>query len=842
VDGGLEELGRASAGGETPARVWAKLSPSQREVWTGEGFQRRVTEAGIGFLLGGVGGGVVGTASALDTRARVRQLAEKLVAVQPKQAGGPVQAVAVNPETGEPEIYVTDTDGGLLTPLAYAQLRKHNTDEDLMKLGSSPEQGQLLIAAANGDTKAQAEYNKAVRERVFLGLEGPISKRWRLRLAGVGGRDVLIEALSEDGKSTVGVPIRLDLSNSEDLRAFIQIQQARGIAHTDAAIKEANQRKQAREEAEKREERLKAVEDMIAFLKGRTVTRPTEQTGSAETLADQVERGEISADHANEAVRIAIELGHLPAGATPATVAARGQSMRVKSGPMAVYEFIQRLYEGADPTTVLEETTETYIRLALERGELDLSILSQWRSDLEGKAGKWSEPELTEWFSGQAQAYFVGKADQSWHVPIPQSVRVWLEKMRAYLGELFKAARHLMRLEAEGKLDAGFKVHLAQAVGLDPTWAAALQQDASVEGTGELNAIARGEASGIGDYAGLMLSQTRYGTKGGQDGSQATYQLRAFHDKRYQAAKAAGDTDLTAQQWQQVHSPEFKQWFGDWQKQRAEERIDAMEPVELQLDEKYKDTSVEELRKAMAAHLDKLAEEGVKANHPDLGEVGFAKGNTGKSLFMSVATEKLHTTLDIVRVLESAHLVETNDSQKQEEKRWGTLYHTLGAKVSAFGREFVAVVTVKELKDGLKFYNTIAVDGNRAQESPVGKSPREQQSKDSGSTSALHGARGSELPPLRRVNRETVSKAVNPRTGEPLVVYHSTGEKFRIFDITKSRSWEGQPDYDLPGFYFTDDAGQAAHGKCLVLQGRARAADLARDLRAIAQGRLRRIH
>ncbi|MCR5690381.1 MAG: hypothetical protein K6G71_09055, partial [Clostridiales bacterium] len=39
----------------------------------------------------------------------------------------------------------------------------------------------------------------------------------------------------------------------------------------------------------------------------------------------------------------------------------------------------------------------------------------------------------------------------------------------------------------------------------------------------------------------------------------------------------------------------------------------------------------------------------------------------------------------------------------------------------------------------------------------------------------------------------------------PRKFYHGTGEKFTEFDITKSRSWEGSPDYDLPGFYFTAD-------------------------------------
>ncbi len=53
------------------------------------------------------------------------------------------------------------------------------------------------------------------------------------------------------------------------------------------------------------------------------------------------------------------------------------------------------------------------------------------------------------------------------------------------------------------------------------------------------------------------------------------------------------------------------------------------------------------------------------------------------------------------------------------------------------------------------------------------------------------------------------SKVVN-KDGTPKVVYHSTSEKFNIFDITKSRSWDGVPDYDLPGFYFSENYDESA--------------------------------
>jgi len=431
-------------------------------------------------------------------------------------------------------------------------------------------------------------------------------------------------------------------------------------------------------------------------------------------------------------------------------------------------------------------------------------------SFIEGEALPWSEAELIEWFSGQAQAYFVGKAGQSWHVPIPQSVRVWLEKMRAFLTELFNAARHLMRLEAEGKLDAGFQLALQQAVGLDPAWAAALRYEGQYEGDAagqELKAIARGQASGIGDYAGVFLSQRKDGATREAGDSQATYQLRAFHERRHAQAQEAGQTDLTAPQWQQVHSPEFKAWFGDWQKLRAEQRIDAMKPVELALDESFRGKSPEELRKAVVMHLRSLAKDGVKAVHPELGEVGFADNKIGKVINTSAATKKLHATLDIVRVIEAAHLVESNPSYKKGQAERGFLYHTLGAKVNAFGREFVTVITVEQGDNGNLFYNNIALESGYEKAPAV--SPRGAQSEDSDAASAFTGAEGKQLGPLRRVNPETVSKAINPRTGEPLVVYHGTTKSFEAFDLQAGNK-NVYPGAVTDAAFFTDNPTNAS--------------------------------
>jgi len=214
-----------------------------------------------------------------------------------------------------------------------------------------------------------------------------------------------------------------------------------------------------------------------------------------------------------------------------------------------------------------------------------------------------------------------------------------------------------------------------------------------------------------------------------------------------------------------VRTPEFKEWFGDWEGLRAQKKLDAMEPVELVLSEEYRDADLETLRKEVEKHLDKLAEAGAKAEHPELGQIGFSKSKAKKATSTSAATEKLHAALDIVRVIEVAHHVRSELSSKQGHARQGGTYHTLVAKVSAFECEFVAVLMVEQSSNGRLSHNTIAVDSGHEKAPSI--SPRNSEFEDSAITSALHEAGESKLPPLRRVNPESVSRAVDPKTCEP---------------------------------------------------------------------------
>jgi len=105
----------------------------------------------------------------------------------------------------------------------------------------------------------------------------------------------------------------------------------------------------------------------------------------------------------------------------------------------------------------------------------------------------------------------------------------------------------------------------------------------------------------------------------------------------YERARAEGKTDLNYHQWLQVRTEAFKAWFGDWEAGRAEDRMDAMQPVELKLNEALHSKSAEELRVEVTEHLKKLARGKKTAKHPDIGEVGFSTSKIGKVIHTSGA-------------------------------------------------------------------------------------------------------------------------------------------------------------------------------------------------------------
>lgn len=279
---------------------------------------------------------------------------------------------------------------------------------------------------------------------------------------------------------------------------------------------------------------------------------------------------------------------------------------------------------------------------------------------------------------------------------------------------------------------------------------------------------------------------------------------------------------LNQKQWHQARLPSFKQWFGNWQGLAAEQRLDAMTPLKLRMPEAWRGMSEKQKLAAVEAALKNMVRNGEVLNHGELGEVKV--GSRGLKKATSSAADPAKKVV-LNRLREAFEHSVYASSQSDQGGRDGLTYHKLIAPIELDGVSLAALFTVREDASGAFFYNAVTVA--RKDEAPAA-SPRELTSEGQRSTSAITGASASAASPrdmiregqrstaantetatfvrqpLRRVNPDAVSK-VTDGNGEPLVMYHGTGEQFTVFDQGRAGQSTGHSTASL-GIFLTADA------------------------------------
>lgn len=249
--------------------------------------------------------------------------------------------------------------------------------------------------------------------------------------------------------------------------------------------------------------------------------------------------------------------------------------------------------------------------------------------------------------------------------------------------------------------------------------------------------------------------------------------------KAYDRAKAAGKTKLSYGQWVQVRTPRFKRWFGDWEAVRAQQRLDDMKPVQVRVPDAWRGLSVAELRQRVRDALDDLVRTRSTIPHPELGEIKIGRAGAGKTISEGRDPAKLLVAADLGKVLPSSVFASAAPSQGKASDSFAKLL----ARVEIDGHPLVAVMTVRRQPDGDWYYNTVALEDG---EMRPGGSNRAPDAAGVQEQPTISGLADFVRRPLTRVNPATVSKVVDPETGEPLVVYHGTVADFDAFDNAKT--------------------------------------------------------
>lgn len=218
-----------------------------------------------------------------------------------------------------------------------------------------------------------------------------------------------------------------------------------------------------------------AIQDTIEYVERfQEAGQSIELVDGSRSLQDLADRGDFTQDEADAIVDTYVRLGRLEAGATAADALVTGENQVTRyDARRRIVEDVSRIYDGATPLTVIEEHAEGYLKRRLSAGDVTLEDVAGWRDSL-GIEGRNDERSLVEFFSEQAQAYMVGKADAA---EVPASFRAFLQRLREYFRRVLDLAARLMKAEADGTLPADFKTHLARSVGMDEAYVAGMYRE-----------------------------------------------------------------------------------------------------------------------------------------------------------------------------------------------------------------------------------------------------------------------------------------------------------------------------------------------------------------------------
>ncbi len=215
-----------------------------------------------------------------------------------------------------------------------------------------------------------------------------------------------------------------------------------------------------------------------------------------------------------------------------------------------------------------------------------------------------------------------------------------------------------------------------------------------------------------------------------------------------------------------------------WQALRAQRLLDAMKPVMIRFPSEWSALKLDEIRVRLNAALKTLVGENATFSPPTLGDNGVSRSNMREALQASADPAKVALLNDLRSAQESS--IHTRSEPNATSGLGVAGFNETVDKINVAAGSLVAVFAIRQDADGMHFYEATTLAGNEAapvaypQDTPAQGGER--------ATSAYTGATTFVRRPFGRVNPDKASKAIDPDTGEPLVVYHGTGADFVAFD------------------------------------------------------------
>lgn len=231
---------------------------------------------------------------------------------------------------------------------------------------------------------------------------------------------------------------------------------------------------------------------------------------------------------------------------------------------------------------------------------------------------------------------------------------------------------------------------------------------------------------------------------------------------------------LTPQQYRQVRTPEFKRWFGDWEKvarfKAAVEKIMSMEPVAAISGQEFQKDGIPLTEKVTKFWKERF--NGV-AISPELGEVRLDLEGVKSSIGHGIGSLKSAAFACVEDVIRNGVVF---DRQKNWKER-GYDTAVIAAPVTIKGVEYVCEVVVEQRTNRQGFY-LHEVEIKKKLEDVFKTSTK------GGTPQASRSILALRAEDVKR-EEEGMSKVVD-ENGEPLVVYHGSPHVFTVFDVERS--------------------------------------------------------
>ena len=249
-------------------------------------------------------------------------------------------------------------------------------------------------------------------------------------------------------------------------------------------------------------------------------------------------------------------------------------------------------------------------------------------------------------------------------------------------------------------------------------------------------------------------------------------------------------TNLTEEQWVRVRTPNFKKWFGDWEKEAwAKAAMDFLErtaPVANLTGQEFQKDGVK-LTDKVPAYFKSI---GNVARNDELGDVVLDLKGVEDSIAHGVGRLKSAAFMAVPDVIEKGFIF--NREENWKERGWNTA--VIVAPIKLGEDDYVCEVVVKKVRGQQRFYlheveikktldgvfKSVANNGNASQVSKL-----------------ILGKHLAEV-------KGNVSKVVD-ENGEPLVVYHGTESDFFEFKHGKAVGSGDKFGYLGEAFYATND-------------------------------------